>query len=284
MDLYTSGLTVSELAGRTGIGISTLRAWELRYGFPVPQRLSSGHRRYQERDVEALLGVLRDRRAGSTLQAAIARARANVAPGRSVFAVLRANLPNVAASVLSKRAMLAISRAIEDEAAGRADDAVFVGAFQAGRFWRQSQTRWRHIAARSDLVVALAVLPKSAHRNNVWQVGVPGEHPLAREWAVVCDSPAFSACVAGVERPGSDDAARPRRFEALWTVDPVTVRDAASAATLIATSREPALAEHLPERLRRPATVGYDTVLAAASLTNRIVAYLDGKEEKGRPG
>lgn len=37
--------TVSE---RTGIGIDTLRAWEKRYGKPVPVRLPSGHRRYTE--------------------------------------------------------------------------------------------------------------------------------------------------------------------------------------------------------------------------------------------
>lgn len=276
MDLYTGGLTIGELAGRTGIGIPTLRAWERRYGFPVPQRLASGHRRYRERDVEALLGVLRNRRAGSTLAAAIAQARVDGGPGRSVFAALRANLPNVAAAVLSPRAMLAISHAIEDEAASRTDDALFVGAFQEARSWRASQPRWRHIAARADLAVALAVLPKPAHRGNVWQIAIQPDHPLAREWVVLCDGTTFSACVAGVERPGSEGRAGRRRFEVLWTVDPVAVRDAVATATRVATAHEPSLAALLPKRLGRPAAVGYDTVLAATSLTNRIIAYMDG--------
>lgn len=42
---------------RTGIGEHTLRAWERRFGFPVPRRLPSGHRRYTAEQVERLLMV-----------------------------------------------------------------------------------------------------------------------------------------------------------------------------------------------------------------------------------
>src|SRR5690242_8603237 len=38
-------LTISALAGRTGVSTAVLRAWESRYGFPLPKRLASGHRR-----------------------------------------------------------------------------------------------------------------------------------------------------------------------------------------------------------------------------------------------
>jgi methanogenic corrinoid protein MtbC1 len=40
---------------RTGIGEHTLRAWERRFGFPSPERLDSGHRRYPADQVQRLL-------------------------------------------------------------------------------------------------------------------------------------------------------------------------------------------------------------------------------------
>ena len=40
---------------RTGIGEHTLRAWERRFGFPIPHRLESGHRRYPASQVQQLL-------------------------------------------------------------------------------------------------------------------------------------------------------------------------------------------------------------------------------------
>lgn len=44
---------------RTGIGEHTLRAWERRFGFPTPQRLESGHRRYPVAQVQRLLLIAR---------------------------------------------------------------------------------------------------------------------------------------------------------------------------------------------------------------------------------
>jgi DNA-binding transcriptional MerR regulator/methylmalonyl-CoA mutase cobalamin-binding subunit len=42
---------------RTGIGEHTLRAWERRFGFPTPVRLSSGHRRFSHEQVRHLLKI-----------------------------------------------------------------------------------------------------------------------------------------------------------------------------------------------------------------------------------
>ena len=53
------GLAIGELVERTGVSEGTLRMWERRHGFPVPERLSSGHRRYSESDVELVNSVLR---------------------------------------------------------------------------------------------------------------------------------------------------------------------------------------------------------------------------------
>lgn len=45
------GLSIGELAKRTGVPAPTLRSWEDRCGFPRPRRLAGGHRRYDEGDI-----------------------------------------------------------------------------------------------------------------------------------------------------------------------------------------------------------------------------------------
>ena len=39
-------LKIGELAEQVGVRPATLREWERRHGFPTPERLLSGHRRY----------------------------------------------------------------------------------------------------------------------------------------------------------------------------------------------------------------------------------------------
>ena len=88
------GLAIGELVQRTGVSEGTLRVWERRHGFPVPRRLASGHRRYSESDVELVASVLRDRAAGMSLAAAIARATESATSVEgSIFAGLRRRLP-----------------------------------------------------------------------------------------------------------------------------------------------------------------------------------------------
>src|SRR4051812_34502718 len=67
------GMRVGELARRTGVGVSTLRAWERRFGFLDPDRSPAGHRVYGEDDVERVNAVLRLVAEGLTLPAAIGR-------------------------------------------------------------------------------------------------------------------------------------------------------------------------------------------------------------------
>src|SRR3954447_17499429 len=66
-------MRVGELARRTGVGVSTLRAWERRFRFLEPQRSAAGHRVYDETDVERVEAVVRLVAEGLTLQAAITR-------------------------------------------------------------------------------------------------------------------------------------------------------------------------------------------------------------------
>jgi PAS domain S-box-containing protein len=66
-------MRIGELARRTGVGVSTLRAWESRFHFLEPQRSSAAHRLYLESHVEQVEAVLRLVSEGLTLPAAIAR-------------------------------------------------------------------------------------------------------------------------------------------------------------------------------------------------------------------
>lgn len=54
-----AGLRIGAVARRTGVAITTLRAWESRYGLLTPSRTLGGHRLYGEDDVDRVLAVLR---------------------------------------------------------------------------------------------------------------------------------------------------------------------------------------------------------------------------------
>jgi PAS domain S-box-containing protein len=66
-------MRVGELARRTGVGVSTLRAWERRFGILEPARSTSGQRLYTEADVERVSAVCRLVAEGLTLSAAVGR-------------------------------------------------------------------------------------------------------------------------------------------------------------------------------------------------------------------
>jgi MerR family transcriptional regulator, light-induced transcriptional regulator len=69
-------LKTTEAAALLDVAPSTLRAWERRFGFPMPQRSTGGHRAYAHAEVAALRTALRD---GVSVAAAVVRARAMVA-------------------------------------------------------------------------------------------------------------------------------------------------------------------------------------------------------------
>lgn len=47
-------MSIGDLCSETGLSPDVLRVWERRYGFPVPVRLPSGHRRYRDADLKRL--------------------------------------------------------------------------------------------------------------------------------------------------------------------------------------------------------------------------------------
>ena len=48
----TEGLSIGDVAERTGLAAGTIRMWEQRYGAPTPRRLPSGYRVYGVGDVD----------------------------------------------------------------------------------------------------------------------------------------------------------------------------------------------------------------------------------------
>ena len=73
-------LKTSEAAALLNVSSSTLRAWELRFGFPIPQRSPGGHRAYAHAEVAALRSALEG---GVSISSAATRARALVAADSS---------------------------------------------------------------------------------------------------------------------------------------------------------------------------------------------------------
>jgi len=55
----------------TGLKPDTLRAWERRYGLPVPQRTDSGHRLYSQKDIQLLKWLIARQEEGMSISRAV---------------------------------------------------------------------------------------------------------------------------------------------------------------------------------------------------------------------
>lgn len=55
----------------TGIAADTLRAWERRYGLPMPERTPGGHRLYSQRDIETVKWLMAKQREGLSISRAV---------------------------------------------------------------------------------------------------------------------------------------------------------------------------------------------------------------------
>jgi MerR family transcriptional regulator, light-induced transcriptional regulator len=274
----TAGLTIGELSRRTGVNVATLRMWEARHGFPRVVRLPSGHRRYDERTVELVQQVQRRREAGARLEAAISAVAATPdIPPSSVYAELARRHPGLLPRRLRKSTLLALTWALEDECCARAQRPWLFGAFQDERFYRQAEPRWRDLARTTQGAWALARFadPAPATPTAPVEVDLPETSPMTREWSLVCLAPDLPAALAAWELPGQEGTPDGERlFEALWTLDPVAVRDAGRAcARLVAElGHDTAGALEAADDPRPPTAV---ELQQATGLFNRVLAYVD---------
>ena len=272
------GMTIGELARRTGVNVGTLRMWESRHGFPQANRLPSGHRRYDERTVHLVQQVQRRQEAGSRLEAAItAVTSVPEIPPASVYAELVRSQPMLVPQRLRKSTLLALTWALEDECCARAQNPWMFGAFQDERFYRQAQARWRDLSrtARGAWAMGQFAEPTPPSPGDPVEVDLPPSSPMTREWSLVCLAPDLPAALAAWELPWQERVADgDRLFESIWTLDPVAVRDAArSAARLVSFlghDTDSALAA--ADDPRPPAAVDLEQTTA---LFNRVLAYVD---------
>jgi DICT domain-containing protein len=274
-------MAIKDVAERTGIAAGTIRMWEQRYGFPEPERTGAGYRLYSDDDVEALRRVLAFRERGLSVPAAVERVRsADMATDRpSLYGALAGGDLPISPQVLTKRTLLAISRAIEDETMSRAAAPVVIGAFQRERNYRAVEHRYRAIARTADAVIVFADFERPAIRARApAEVPLDAGDALGNEWAVVVDAPGYCACLLAWELPQPATARMPdreRSFEAMWTLDPRAVRRAAQIGASLARRSDDALGDHVERLLADRALAMEHPAPALTSLTNRIVGYLD---------
>jgi MerR family transcriptional regulator, light-induced transcriptional regulator len=276
MNTMSQGLRIGDLVGRTGVAEPTLRMWERRHGFPEPTRTPSGHRRYTEDDVDQILRVLAGRMAGLSLKAAIERARGGEAIGSlSMFATLRRHAPDLRPCLLHKRAMIALSHAIEDESLARAERQTLFACFQRERFYRQAEPRW-HQLAEGAVTAVFADFGRLANppRGPV-EIPIVTLPFLRREWAIVCYGPRSAISLVGREPPSSGASlpAPSRVFEAIWSVDPQTVYHLARACSTVASELVPDVGERAAEILALEPLAGAEEQLRlATAVINRTLS------------
>ncbi|MFC5177542.1 DICT sensory domain-containing protein [Nocardioides taihuensis] len=275
----TGTLTIGELSERSGVAPATLRMWEQRHGWPVPSRLDSGHRRYDESVVAAVREAVRLRDSGLRLGSAIEQARQGpVAPPApsSVYARIRRSHPGLVTHRLRKQTLLALSWAIEDEFCARADRPVLLGTFQAEEFYRSARPRWEALARLARAAYVFADFPEADLGATPAEVALDASSPLLREWTVVCDSAELPVALTAFELPGQTAVRDADRvFESIWTVDATVVRQASrvllgEAAAAGAPGADAALLSLAGDV--RPALVD---PAVTTGLFNRIVAYVD---------
>ena len=183
---------------------------------PEPARTAGGYRIYTEEDVVTLRRVVAYRDRGLSVPAALERARslAGATDRPSIFAALASGDAPVRPQRLRKPTLVAISRAIEEEALARAAGPVVIGAFQSERNYRAVEHRYRRLAHVADAVGVYATFAevKIASDDEPAELPVADTDALGHEWAVIVDAPGYAACLVGWEPP--DSTPRERVFEA----------------------------------------------------------------------
>jgi DNA-binding transcriptional MerR regulator len=106
-------LKTTEAAALLNVNPNTLRAWERRFGFPVPQRSRGGHRTYIHAEVETLAHLLRE---GASISSAVSMARAGLGDeSHQLVGALLAFEPDRADALMeSALAIRPAERAVDD--------------------------------------------------------------------------------------------------------------------------------------------------------------------------
>jgi len=269
---------IAEVTAETGLDARVLRAWESRHGFPAPHRLANGRRAYRSEDVEKLREIVRLRESGFSLTVSIERVQrppAEESP-TSIYAGMRLRRPDLRPHVLPKRVLVRLSRAIEDEYCATAERGAIFGSFQEERYYRGAEERWRDMNRTAQTSVVFADFDvASAPQGAPAEIPIDTDDAMSREWVVICDAPARSACLVATERPGQAGTAdRDRVFETVWSVEPEVTRAASRTALGLAERLAPDLLGAQPAWLSELAPASPPQLRALTALTNRMLAYV----------
>ena len=268
----TDGFSIGVLAERTGLTPTLLRTWENRFGFPAGTRSAAGHRRFTDADVDLVRQVQELRAGGVGLSAAVeAVRRRRRRPVESVHAVMARDFPHLGVQRLGRRALVAASYAVEDEALARAERPIVLGTFQVGDRFADQRRRWDELARTAAWSAVVADFDDSLPAD---PSAIPARcqlaegSPLRREWTVVTVSDTRAALVSAWEVPGTTR---------LWESVVSTHRPAAvAAARVLVDAARAAGAEppaHVAELLDEP---GRETVAVDADrMWLRAMAHLD---------
>ncbi len=82
----TPTYNIKVVLNKTGIAADTLRAWERRYGLPIPQRTQGGHRLYSEYDIETIKWLMDRQNEGLSISRAVDMWNEKIASGSDPLA------------------------------------------------------------------------------------------------------------------------------------------------------------------------------------------------------
>src|SRR5574338_1530084 len=82
----TPAFNLKVVLKETGIAADTLRAWERRYGLPMPQRSAGGHRLYSQRDIETIKWLMKRQAEGLSISRAVDMWKEQLASGADPLA------------------------------------------------------------------------------------------------------------------------------------------------------------------------------------------------------
>ena len=82
----TPAFNLKVVLKETGLTADTLRAWERRYGLPVPQRTAGGHRLYSQRDIETIKWLMKRQTEGLSISRAVDMWKEQLASGSDPLA------------------------------------------------------------------------------------------------------------------------------------------------------------------------------------------------------
>ena len=89
----TPAFNLKVVLKETGIAADTLRAWERRYGLPMPQRSAGGHRLYSQRDIETIKWLMKRQEDGLSISRAVDLWNEQIAAGTDPLADLVQTAP-----------------------------------------------------------------------------------------------------------------------------------------------------------------------------------------------